>query len=56
MEQLQDAQATIHVPAPTAYPVSQTTKVPCVSLSEKFDGDRTKLQDFVNQISLVFRL
>jgi hypothetical protein len=56
MEQLQVAQAPIHVPAPAANPVPQTPKEPRVSLPEKFDGDRTKLRDFVNQIRLVFRL
>jgi hypothetical protein len=25
-------------------------------LLEKFDGDRTKLRDFINQVWLVFRL
>ena len=56
MEQLQVTHAPIHVPAPIADPVPQTPKEPRVSLPEKFDGDRTKLRDFVNQIRLVFRL
>jgi hypothetical protein len=50
MEQLQVAQAPIHVLVP------QAPKEPRVSLPEKFDGDRTKLRDFVNQVRLVFRL
>lgn len=56
MEQLQVAQAPIHVPAPVADLAPQAPKEPRVSLPEKFDGDRTKLRDFVNQIRLVFRL
>lgn len=56
MEQVQVAQAPIHVPTPTANSVPQAPKEPRVSLPEKFDGDHTKLQDFVNQIWLVFRL
>jgi hypothetical protein len=50
MEQLQVAHAPVHVPVP------QAPKEPRVSLPEKFDGDRTKLRDFVNQVRLVFRL
>jgi len=56
MEQFQVAQAPIHVPAPATNPVPQAPKESRVSLSEKFQGDRTKLRDFVNQIRLVFRL
>lgn len=56
MEQLQVAHVPIHVPVPAANPVPQVPKEPRVSLPEKFDGDRTKLRDFVNQIRLVFRL
>ena len=56
MEQLQVARAPIHVPVSVADPVPQAPKEPRVSLPEKFDGDRTKLRDFVNQIRLVFRL
>ncbi len=56
MEQLQVARAPIHVPASIANPVPQAPKEPRVSLLEKFDGDRTKLRDFVNQVRLVFRL
>jgi hypothetical protein len=50
MEQFQVAHAPVHVPVP------QAPKEPRVSLPEKFDGDRTKLRDFVNQVRLVFRL
>jgi len=56
MEQLQVAHAPVHVPTPAANPVPQAPKEPWVSLPEKFDGDRTKLRDFVNQVQLVFRL
>jgi hypothetical protein len=56
MEQLQVARAPVHVPASIANPVPQAPKEPRVSLPEKFDGDRTKLRDFVNQVRLVFRL
>ena len=59
MEQLQVAHAPIQVPAPAPNPVpqaAQAPKEPRVSLPEKFNGDRTKLRDFVNQIRLVFRL
>jgi hypothetical protein len=56
MEQLQVVRAPVHVPGPAANPVPQAPKEPRVSLPEKFDGDRTKLRDFVNQIQLVFRL
>jgi hypothetical protein len=49
MEQLQVAHPPVHVPVP------QVPKEPRVSLQEKFDGDRTKLRDFVNQVRLVFR-
>ncbi len=56
MEQLQVARAPVHVPASIANPVPQAPKEPRVSLPKKFDGDRTKLQDFVNQVRLVFRL
>jgi hypothetical protein len=44
MEHLQVAHAPVHVPVP------QAPKEPRVSLPEKFDGDRTKLRDFVNQV------
>ncbi len=50
MEQLQVAHTLVHVPVP------QAPKEPRVSLPEKFDGDRTKLQDFVKQVRLVFCL
>ncbi len=50
MEQLQVAHTSVHVPVP------QAPKEPWVSLPEKFDEDRTKLRDFVNQVRLVFRL
>jgi hypothetical protein len=50
MEQLQVAHTPVHVPVP------QAPKELRVSLQEKFDGDRTKLRDFVNQVRLVFRL
>jgi hypothetical protein len=50
MEQLQVAHSLVHVPVP------QAPKEPRVSLPEKFNGDRTKLRDFVNQVRLVFRL
>jgi hypothetical protein len=50
MEQFQVAHAPVHVPVP------QAPKEPWVSLPEKFDKDRTKLRDFVNQVRLVFRL
>jgi hypothetical protein len=50
MEQLQVAHAPVHVPVP------QAPKEPRVSLPEKFDRDRTKLWDFVNQVRLVFHL
>ncbi len=56
MEQLQVARAPVHVPASIANPVPQALIKPRVSLPEKFDRDRTKLQDFVNQVRLVFRL
>lgn len=58
MEQHQAAQAQVHLPAPVPNPVPhpQAPKEPRVSLPDKFDGDRTKLRDFVNQIRLVFRL
>ena len=58
MEQHQVAHAQVHLPAPVANPVPhpQAPKEPRVSLPDKFDGDRTKLRDFVNQIRLVFRL
>jgi hypothetical protein len=56
MEQLQVARVPIHVLASIANPVPQAPKEPRVSLPEKFDGDRTKLRDFVNQVRLVFRL
>ncbi len=56
MEQLQVARAPVHVPASIANPVPQAPIKPRVSLPEKFDRDRTKLQDFVNQVRLVFRL
>jgi len=56
MEQLQVAHAPVHVPASIANPVPEAPKEPRVSLPEKFDGDRTKLRDFVNQVRLVFRL
>ncbi|KAH9552646.1 hypothetical protein CY35_09G077300 [Sphagnum magellanicum] len=56
MEQLQVARAPVHVPASIANPVPEAPKEPRVSLPEKFDGDRTKLRDFVNQVRLVFRL
>lgn len=58
MEQHQAAFTQVHVPAPVANPVPhpQVPKEPRVSLPDKFDGDRTKLRDFVNQIRLVFRL
>jgi hypothetical protein len=50
MEQLQVVHTPVHVPVP------QAPTEPRVSLPEKFDGDRTKLRDFVNQVRLVFRL
>jgi len=56
MEQLQVARAPVHVPASIANPVPQALKEPRVSLPEKFDGDRTKLRDFINQVRLVFCL
>jgi hypothetical protein len=56
MEQLQVACAPIHVPTPAANRVPQAPKEPRVSLLEKFDGDCTKLRDFVNQVRLVFCL
>lgn len=58
MEQHQAAHAQVHLPAPVANPVPhpQAPKEPRVSLPDKFDGDRTKLRDFVNQIRLVIRL
>jgi len=56
MEQLQVARVPIHVPASIANLVPQAPKEPQISLLEKFDGDCTKLRDFVNQVRLVFRL
>jgi len=56
MEQLQVARAPVHVPALATNQVPQAPKEPQVSLPKKFDGDRTKLLDFVNQVRLVFRL
>ncbi len=56
MEQLQVTRAPVHVPASIANPIPQAPKEPQVSLPEKFDGDCTKLRDFVNQVQLVFRL
>ena len=50
MEQLQVTHAPIHVPAPIADLVPQAPKEPRVSVPKKFDGDRTKFRDFVNQI------
>jgi hypothetical protein len=56
MEQLQVARAPVHVPAPATNPIPEAPKEPQISLPDKFDGDRTKLRDFVNQVRLVFRL
>jgi hypothetical protein len=56
MEQLQVVHTAVHVPTPAVNPVPEAPKEPRVSLPEKFDGDRTKLRDFVNQVRLVFRL
>src|SRR4051794_34453283 len=56
MKQLQVAPGPIFVPASVAVLVPQAPKEPRISLPEKFDGDRTKLRDFVNKIRLVFRL
>jgi hypothetical protein len=56
MERLQVARAPVHVRAPVTNPLPQAPKEPQVSLPEKFDEDRTKLRDFVNQVRLVFRL
>ncbi len=56
MEQFQVARTPVHVPAPVANPVPQAPKESRISLPEKFDGDHTKLQDFVNQVRLVFCL
>jgi hypothetical protein len=50
MEQLQVAHVPVHVPAPIVNLVPQAPKEPRVSLPEKFDEDRTKLRDFVNQV------
>jgi hypothetical protein len=56
MEQFQVARAPVHVPAPATNLVPQVPKEPRVSLLKKFDGDRTKLRNFVNQVRLVLRL
>lgn len=56
MEQLQVAPTPIHVPASVVDPAPHAPKEPRVALPDKFDGDRTKLRDFINKIRLIFRL
>ena len=54
LDQLQVAQAPVHIPTSAANSVLQASKEPRVSLPDKFDGNRAKFRDFVNKIRLIF--